>query len=40
MKQLQCNLLSGWFVGLPIDEPVWVPTAFTKSRDRLLTTEM
>ena len=29
-----------WFVGLSIDEPVWVPTVFTKNRDRLLTTEM
>ena len=29
-----------WFVGLGIDDPVWVPTVFTKDRDRLLTTEM
>jgi hypothetical protein len=29
-----------WFVGLGIDDPVWVPTVFTKNRDRLLTTEM
>jgi hypothetical protein len=28
------------FVGLGIDDPVWVPTVFTKNRDRLLTTEM
>jgi hypothetical protein len=27
-------------VGLGIDDPVWVPTVFTKNRDRLLTTEM
>ena len=29
-----------WFVGLGIDDAVWVPTVFTKNRDRLLTTEM
>ena len=29
-----------WFVGLGIDDPVWVPTVFTKNCDRLLTTEM
>jgi hypothetical protein len=26
--------------GERIDDPVWVPTVFTKNRDRLLTTEM
>lgn len=40
MEQLDYNLLFRWFVGLSIDEPVWVPTVFTKNRDRLLTTEM
>lgn len=40
MEQLQYNLLFRWFVGLSIDEPVWVPTVFTKNRDRLLNTEM
>ena len=40
MEQLQYNLLFRWFVGLSIDEAVWVPTVFTKNRDRLLTTEM
>jgi hypothetical protein len=34
------NLMFRWFVGLGIDDPVWVPTVFTKNRDRLLTTEM
>jgi hypothetical protein len=29
-----------WFVGLGIDDPVWVPTVFSKNRDRLLTTDM
>src|SRR3954468_16246457 len=36
MEQLDCNLLYRWFVGLGVDEPVWVPTVFTKNRDRLL----
>jgi len=25
-----------WFVGLAMDDPIWVPTTFTKNRDRLL----
>ena len=40
MEQLEYNLLFRWFVGLSVDEPVWVPTVFTKNRDRLLTTDM
>jgi len=40
MEQMRYNLLFRWFVGLGIDDPVWVPTVFTKNRDRLLTTEM
>jgi len=40
MEQLEYNLLFRWFVGLSIDEPVWVPTVFTKNRDRLLTTDI
>ncbi|MBR9844555.1 MAG: IS5 family transposase [Rhodobacteraceae bacterium] len=40
MEQMQYNLLFRWFVGLGIDDQVWVPTVFTKNRDRLLTTEM
>jgi transposase len=40
MEQLEYNLLFRWFVGLSIDEPVWVATVFTKNRDRLLTTDM
>ena len=40
MEQMQYNLLFRWFVGLGIDDPVWVPTVFTKNRDRLLTTTM
>jgi len=36
-EQLEYNLLFRWFVGLSIDGRVWVPTVFTKNRDRLLT---
>ncbi len=36
MEQLDYNLLFRWFVGLGIDDPVWVPTTFSKNRDRLL----
>lgn len=40
MEQMEYNLLFRWFVGLGVDEPVWVPTVFSKNRDRLLTTDM
>lgn len=40
MEHMQYNLMFRWFVGLGVDDPVWVPTVFTKNRDRLLTTEM
>jgi len=36
MEQLDYNLLFRWFVGLGMDDTVWVPTTFTKNRDRLL----
>src|SRR5271157_891916 len=36
MEQLDYNLLFRWFVGLNMDDAVWVPTVFTKNRDRLL----
>lgn len=37
---MQSNRLFRWLVGLGIDDPVWVPTVFTKNRDRLLTTDL
>lgn len=40
MEQMEYNLLFRWFVGIGVDDPVWVPTVFSKNRDRLLTTEM
>jgi transposase len=36
MEQLDYNLLFRWFVGLQMDDPVWVPTTSTKNRSRLL----
>ena len=36
MEQLNYNLLFRWFVGLNLDDAVWVPTVFSKNRDRLL----
>jgi transposase len=40
MEQLDYNLLFRWFVGLNMDDPVWVPTVFSKNRDRLLEGEV
>jgi transposase len=40
MEQLQYNLLFRWFVGLNMDEPVWVASVFSKNRDRLLEGEI
>lgn len=40
MEQLDYNLLFRWFVGLSVDEPVWVPTVFTHNRERLLEAEI
>src|ERR1700733_14308085 len=40
MEQLEYNLLFRWFVGLNVDEPVWVATVFSKNRDRLLEGEI
>lgn len=36
MEQIQYNLLFRWFVGLAIDDAVWVPAVFSKNRDRLI----
>lgn len=36
MEQLQYNLLFRWFVGMDMDEPVWVPSVYSKNRDRML----
>ena len=36
MEQTQYNMLFRWFIGLSMDDPVWVPTVFTKNRQRLI----
>ena len=36
MEQVQYNLLLRWFIGLSMDDAVWVPTVFTKNRERLI----
>jgi transposase len=40
MEQLEYNLLFRWFVGLNMDEPVWVATVYSKNRERLLQGEV
>ena len=40
MEQAQYNLMFRWFVGPGVDDAVWGPSVFTKTRDRLLTTEI
>jgi transposase len=40
VEQLRYNLLLRWFVGLPLDEPVFHVTSFTKNRKRLLRSEI
>ena len=39
MEQTQYNLLFRWFIGLAMDDAVWVPTVFTKNRERLIAHE-
>ena len=36
MEQLDYNLLFRWFVGLNMDDPIWVASTFSKNRERLL----
>ena len=36
MEQVQYNLLFRWFIGLSMDDEVWVPTVFSKNRERLI----
>jgi transposase len=36
MEQVQYNLLFRWFISLSMDDAVWVPTVFTKNRERLI----
>jgi transposase len=36
MEQVQYNLLFRWFIGLSMEDSVWVPTVFSKNRQRLI----
>ena len=36
MGQTRYNLLFRWFIGLAVDDAVWVPAVFTKNRERLI----
>ena len=36
IEQLRYNLLFRWFVGLEMDDAVWVATVFSKNRERLI----
>lgn len=36
MEQVQYNLLFRWFIGLSMDDSVWVPTVFSKNSERLI----
>ena len=36
MEQTHYNLLFRWFIGLAMDDTVWVPSVFSKNRDRLI----
>lgn len=36
MEQVQYNLLLRWLIGLSMADTVWVPTVFTKNRERLI----
>jgi len=40
MEQFNYNLLSGWFVGLEIDDGVWDHAVFSKNRDRRLNQDL
>lgn len=36
MEQTQYNMLFRWFIGLAMDDAVWVATVFSKNRQRLI----
>jgi transposase len=36
MEQTHYNLLFRWFIGLSMDDAVWVPSVFSKNRERLI----
>lgn len=36
MEDIDYSILFRWFIGLGLDEPIWVASVFSKNRDRLL----
>jgi len=36
MEEIDYSILFRWFVGLGLDEPIWLPTTFLKNLDRLV----
>ncbi len=40
MEEIDYSVLYRWFVGLSMDDPIWSPTTFSKSRDRLLESDI
>ena len=35
-EQTRYNLLCRWFIGLAIEDALWMPTVFSKNRERLI----
>ena len=40
VEQIDYNLLFRWFVGLGMDDAVWIHAVFSKNRDRLLSSDV
>ena len=40
MEEIDYSILFRWFIGLSLDDPIWLPTTFSKNRDRLLEGEI
>jgi hypothetical protein len=40
VEAIEFNLAYRWFIGLPMNTPVWDATVFTKNRDRLIKSEI
>src|SRR5438552_3514771 len=40
MEEIDYSILFRWFIGLSLDDPIWLPTTFSKNRDRVLEGEI
>jgi transposase len=40
LEEIGYRVLSRWFDGLGMDDPIWSPTTFSKNRERVLTSEI